>query len=61
MQGFRPGVQILFPSREDIRSRWHAIDREVARLFFENRFPYQIAERVFNETVRQVNSGIGGR
>jgi len=61
MRGFRPGVQILFPSREDIRSRWHAIDREVARLFFENRFPYQIAERVFNETVRQVNSGIGGR
>jgi len=60
MQGFRPGVQILFPTREDMRSRYHLIDREVAQLFFETKFPYQIAEHIFNETVRQVNTGLGG-
>lgn len=60
MQGFRPGVQILFPTREDMRSRYHLIDRDVAQLFFETKFPYQIAEHIFNETVRQVNSGLGG-
>ncbi|MGY8827540.1 MAG: type II secretion system protein GspD [Candidatus Latescibacterota bacterium] len=60
MQGFRPGVQILFPTREDMRSRYHLIDREVAQLFFETKFPYQIAERIFNETVQQVNTGLGG-
>ena len=60
MQGFRPGVQILFPTREDMRSRYHLIDRYVAQLFFETKFPYQIAEHIFNETVHQVNSGLGG-
>ncbi len=59
MQGFRPGVQILFPTREDMRNRYHLIDREVAQLFFETKFPYQIAEHIFNETVRQVEIGLG--
>ena len=54
LQSFRPGVQILFPTREDMNSRYHLIDRDVAQLFFETKYPYQIAEKIFNETVRQV-------
>ncbi|MEC7226255.1 MAG: hypothetical protein VXW00_05270, partial [Candidatus Latescibacterota bacterium] len=33
LQAFRPGVQILFPTREDMNNRYHLIDREVAQLF----------------------------
>jgi len=60
LQSFRPGVQILFPTREDMNSRYHLIDRDVAQLFFETKYPYQIAEKIFNETVRQVEAGLGG-
>jgi hypothetical protein len=60
MQGFRPGVQILFPTREDMRNRYHPIDREVAKLFYESKFPYLVSERIFNETVHQVEQSLGG-
>ena len=60
MQGFRPGVQILFPTREDMRNRWHAVDREVAQLFYESKFPYLVSEREFEATVRQVEQSLGG-
>ena len=60
MKGFRPGVQILFPTREDMRSRYHLIDREVAKIFYESKFPYLISERIFNETVHQVEQSLGG-
>ena len=60
LQGFRPGVQILFPTRQDMRSRWHAIDGEVARLFYETKFEYLVAERVFEAAVRQVEGRLRG-
>ena len=60
MQGFRPGVQILFPTREDMRNRYHPIDREVAKLFYESKYPYLVSERIFNETVHQVEQSLGG-
>ena len=59
LKAFRPGVQILFPTRDDMRTRYHPIDREVAQLFFETQFPYQLSERIFNKTVRQVQ-GLSG-
>jgi Flp pilus assembly secretin CpaC len=59
LQSFRPGVQILFPTRDDMRRRYHLVDREVARLFFETRFYYQAAERRFNQTLRQVDEAVG--
>lgn len=59
LQAFRPGVQILFPTREDMRSRYHLIDREVAQLFYETKYPYQVAQRRLNETVRQVQDVLG--
>ena len=59
LQAFRPGVQILFPTRDDMRTRYHPIDREVAQLFFETQFPYQISERIFNRTVDTVQGLVG--
>lgn len=67
LQAFQPGVQILFPSREDMASRYHLIDGEVARLFYETSSSqyYPAFERIFNRRVREVESflgpGSGGR
>ena len=60
LQAFRPGLQILFPTREDMRNRYHLIDGEVARLFYEtapNQY-YPAFERIFNHTVRQIEAAL---
>jgi len=59
LQAFRPGVQILFPTREDMRNRYHLIDREVAQLFYETKYPYQVAQRQLNEAVHRVQKVLG--
>jgi len=59
LEAFRPGAQLLFPSREDMRSRYHVIDLEVAKFFYETQFYYQSSERVFNQMVRQVDELLG--
>ena len=59
LQAFRPGVQILFPTRQDMRTRYHPIDRDVAQLFYETQFPYQISERIFNQAVREIEEILG--
>lgn len=59
LQAFRPGVQILFPTREDMSNRYHLIDREVAQLFYETKYPYQVAQRQLNEAVRRVQDVLG--
>ena len=62
LQAFRPGVQILFPTPEDMRKRYHLIDSEVAQLFYQtapNQY-YPAFERVFNRTVRQIGETLGG-
>ena len=59
LQAFRPGVQILFPTREDMNNRYHLIDREVAQLFYETKYPYQVAQRQLNEAVRRVQDVLG--
>ena len=59
LQAFRPGVQILFPTREDMRNRYHLIDREVAQLFYETKYPYQVAQRQLNEAVHRVQEVLG--
>ena len=56
IESFRPGVQVLFPSRDDMRNRYHVIDQEVAQLFYETNFYYQSSERSFNQMVRGVNA-----
>ncbi|MEW6749984.1 MAG: hypothetical protein AB1505_03290 [Candidatus Latescibacterota bacterium] len=60
LQAFRPGVQILFPTRDDMRSRYHLIDRDAARLFYETKYPYQVTEAILNRTAREVEKSLGG-
>ena len=62
LEAFQPGVQILFPSREDMASRYHLIDRDVAQLFYETSSSqyYPAFERVFNRKVSEVHSILGG-
>ena len=63
LQAFHPGLQILFPSREDMRTRYHLIDREVAQLFYEtapNQY-YPAFERNFNLRLRAVEQVLGQR
>ena len=53
----------LFPSREDMRARYHLVDREVAQLFYEtapNQY-YPAFERRFNQTLREVDKVVGRR
>ena len=63
LQAFHPGLQILFPSREDMRTRYHLIDREVAQLFYEtapNQY-YPAFERNFNRSLSAVEEVLGRR
>lgn len=64
LAAFQPGLQILFPSREDMANRYHLIDSEVAQLFYETSGSqyYPAFERVFNRKVREVEDilGLGG-
>ena len=61
LTAFRPGLQILFPSREDMANRYHLIDKEVAQLFYETSASqyYPAFERVFNRRVREVENVLG--
>jgi Flp pilus assembly secretin CpaC len=63
LQAFHPGLQILFPSRQDMRSRYHLVDREVAQLFYEtapNQY-YPAFERNFNLSLGEVEKRLLGR
>ena len=59
LEAFRPGAQLLFPSREDMRNRYHVIDLEVAKMFYESEFYYQSSERMFDQLVRQMDGLLG--
>ncbi len=63
LQAFHPGLQVLFPSREDMRTRYHLVDREVAQLFYEtspNQY-YPAFERSFNLSLHEVEKVLGRR
>jgi general secretion pathway protein D len=60
LDAFKPGTHILFPSRDDMRNRFHVVDEDVARMFYETVFYYQAAERQFDRTVREVEARLGG-
>jgi hypothetical protein len=63
LQAFHPGLQVLFPSREDMRSRYHLVDREVAQLFYETSSSqyYPAFERNFNLSLGEVEKALGRR
>lgn len=51
---FHVGRQIIFPTEEDIHRRFHVIDRDVARFFYETIFYYPAFEREFNRQTRMI-------
>ncbi|MFH1569843.1 MAG: hypothetical protein ABIL09_17750 [Gemmatimonadota bacterium] len=63
LESFQPGLQVLFPSREDMAGRYHLIDGEVAQLFYETSSSqyYPAFERIFNREVRRVERILGGQ
>ena len=62
LRAFRPGLQILFPTRDDMRRRYHLIGSEVAKLFYETSSSqyYPAFERVFNRTVHVIEQTLEG-
>ena len=64
LQAFQPGLQVLFPSREDMVRRYHLIDGEVAQLFYETSASqyYPAFERIFNRRISEIEGElVGGR
>ena len=62
LETFQAGLQVLFPSGEDMASRYHLIDKDVAQYFYEtssNQY-YPAFERVFNRKVQEVEEILGG-
>ena len=62
LRAFKPGVQILFPSREDMAGRYHLIDGEVAQLFYETSPSqyYPAFERRYNQKVVEIERILEG-
>ncbi|MBT7598223.1 MAG: hypothetical protein HN559_25185, partial [Gemmatimonadetes bacterium] len=62
LEAFQPGLQILFPSREDMANRYHLIDSDVAQYFYETSSSqyYPAFERVFNRKVHEVEQNLRG-
>jgi general secretion pathway protein D len=62
LRNFKPGLQILFPSRSDMRSRYHLVDRQVAQLFYESAPDqyYPAFQRIFEKSVAEVEALLGG-
>ena len=63
LEAFQPGLQIVFPSREDMAGRYHLIDGEVAQLFYETSSSqyYPAFERIFNRKTREIKRELGNR
>jgi hypothetical protein len=51
---FRVGRQIIFPTEQDLKQRFHIIDRDAARFFYEVIQYYPEFEQSFNRETRQI-------
>ncbi|HET7842007.1 MAG TPA: hypothetical protein VFM21_10400, partial [Terriglobia bacterium] len=56
LEEFHVGRQIIFPSQEELQSRYHQVDREVAKLFYEIYNYYPAFEQEFNRQTRLINA-----
>jgi general secretion pathway protein D len=52
---FQVGRQIIFPSQEELQGRFHFVDREVAKLFYEIYNYYPVFEQQFDQQARAIN------
>ena len=53
IQDFHVGRQIIFPAEQDLQSRFHIIDRDAARFFYEVTHYYPAFEQAFNRETRR--------
>ncbi|MBS13285.1 MAG: hypothetical protein CME19_16985 [Gemmatimonadetes bacterium] len=51
---FRVGRQIIFPTEQDLKQRFHIIDRDAARFFYEIIQYYPEFEQAFNRETRRI-------
>ena len=51
---FRVGRQIIFPTEQDLKQRFHIIDRDAARFFYEVIQYYPEFEQSFNRETRRI-------
>jgi general secretion pathway protein D len=55
---FRVGRQIIFPTEQDLKQRFHIIDRDAARFFYEVIQYYPEFEQSFNRKTRQITTAL---
>ncbi len=54
IRDFHAGRQVIFPSEEDLSQRFHVIDLDTAKLFYEVSDYYAAFEKEFNRRTRKV-------
>jgi hypothetical protein len=54
LQDFKPGQQILFPTKQDLHNDYHVIDGKVAQLFYEVILYYPAFEETFKYDVKRI-------
>lgn len=52
IDGFHAGRQVIFPSQDDLEQRFHVVDRDSARLFYEVWDNYAAFEAEYNQRTR---------
>lgn len=60
VRGFQAGRQIVFPTETELAERWHLIDPEAAKLFYEVISYYPAFEEEFKHRARRLASVMGG-
>jgi hypothetical protein len=61
VRDFHVGRQITFPSEEELQDRFHIVDRDAARLFFEVFNYYPSFEHEFNLRTREIRRRVDER
>lgn len=61
LKDFHVGREIVFPSVDDLRSRFHLVDREAAQLFYETEDYYLAFEQEFTRETRRLMEQIESR
>jgi Flp pilus assembly secretin CpaC len=56
IRDFYVGRQITFPSEEELQNRYHVIDKDAARLFYEIVNYYPVFEEEFNRQTRDIRA-----
>ena len=58
---FRVGRQLIFPTEQDLKQRFHILDRDAARYFYEAVQYYPEFEKAFNRETKSILSQIEGQ